>query len=251
MTQSTSKSKPSSYTLLSNNASPLERALEHSISLHLDEIAPPFPNLRDATTTPAVALPYLAADKMLTYWKSDDSIAVKRAQVSKAQIERKYSGTKYGLREALDAIGYGCEINSRDQNPELPAFTLDIVAWKNDSSPVNPELINQLLEKIDDIKSTRDTVELSLAFGVETEISLAGAKSPPTNVSYTDAPAVLWPMPEASASLGIAGGICPSITVNHLYADATIIPVVPTATAQVGAGSYSVSVAPISASATI
>lgn len=249
MSQSISESKLSSYSLLTDNASPLERALEHTLSKHLDQVAPPLPQLRNAHQTPESALPHLAADRMVTYWKKEDSVKIKRAQVANAQVERKKSGTKEGVGIALDAIGYGCEIKSRYESPDLPPYTLDVVAWKTDSSPVNKDLINQLILKLDDIKSTRDTIELSLVFGVETEVALGGAKAPSTNVSYTDAPAVLWPMPNADVAFGIAGGACPPISVNHLTVKATVIPDEPIASAAPAAGSYSLSVSPITARA--
>ncbi|EGQ8184676.1 phage tail protein I [Vibrio parahaemolyticus] len=249
LSQSTSESKPSSYSLLTDNASPLERALEHTLSKHLDQIAPPLPQLRSANQTPESALPHLAADRMVTYWKHEDSVEIKRSQVANAQIERKLSGTKEGLRIALDSIGYGCEIKSQYESPDLPPFTLDIVAWKSDSSPVNPELIVNLIEKLEDIKSTRDTIQLALTFGVETDVVLYGAKSPPTNVSYTDASAELWSMPYALAQLCVVGGACPPISINHLTVKASVIPDEPIATVATAAGSYSLSVSPITARA--
>ncbi|HCH5255482.1 TPA: phage tail protein I [Vibrio parahaemolyticus] len=249
MSHSISESKPSSYSLLTDNASPLERALEHTLSKHLDQIAPPLPQLRNANQTPESALPHLAADRMVTYWKNEDSVKIKRAQVASAQVERKLSGTKEGIRIALDAIGYGSEVKSRYENPDLPPYTLDVIAWKSDSSPVNKDLINQLIFKLDDIKSTRDTVGLTLTFGVETEIALSGAKAPPTNISYTDAPAELWPMPDALVLFCIAGGACPPISVNHLTVKASVIPDEPIATVATAAGSYSLSVSPITARA--
>ena len=245
MSQSTFESKPSSYSLLTDNASPLERALEHTLSKHLEQVAPPLPHLRNAHQTPESALPHLAADRMVTYWKKEDSSKIKRHQVASAQIERKKSGTREGVGIALDAIGYGCEIKSRYESPDLPPYTLDVVAWKTDSSSVNKELIENLILKLDDIKSTRDTIELSLLFGVETEIALSGAKSPPTNVSYTDAPAVLWPMPDADVAFGSVGGACLPISVNHLTVKATVIPDEPIASAAPAACSYSLSVSPI------
>ncbi|MBD1559505.1 phage tail protein I [Vibrio sp. S9_S30] len=249
MSQSTSESKPSSYSLLTDNASPLERALEHTLRKHLDQVAPPLPQLRNANQTPESALPYLAADRMVTYWKKEDSVKIKKAQVASAQVERKKSGTREGISDALNAIGYGSDVRNRYDLPELPPFTLDVIAWKEDASPVNSELIDQLIEKLDDIKSTRDTIELSLVFGVETKVALGGAKAPSTNVSYTDAPAVLWPMPDADFAFGIAGGACPPISVNHLTVKATVIPDEPIASAAPAAGSYSLSVSPITARA--
>lgn len=249
MSQSTSESKPSRYSLLTDNASPLERALEHTLSKHLEQVAPPLPQLRNAHQTPESVLPHLAADRMVTYWKKEDSTKIKRHQVASAQIERKKSGTKDGVEIALETIGYGCEIKSRYESPDLPPYTLDVVAWKIDSSPINKETIENLILKLDDIKSTRDTIELSLVFGVETEIALSGAKSPPTNVSYTDVPAVLWPMPDADVSFGIAGGVCPPISVNGLTVKATVIPDEPSATVAPAAGSYSLSISSITARA--
>lgn len=248
MSQSTSESKPRSYSLLTDNVSPLERALEHTLSQHLDQVAPPLPQLRNAHQTPEFALPHLAADRMVTYWKTEDSVKIKRAQVASAQVERKKSGTKEGIGIALGSIGYGCEIRSRYEIPDLPPFTLDIVAWKTDSSPVNTDLINQLILKLDDIKSTRDTIDLALAFGVETNVALCGATAPPTNIGYTDASATLWPMPDATSLFGISGGICSSISVNPLIAKAVITPAL-TATVSSTGGVSSLSVSLIRARA--
>ncbi|NGZ17563.1 phage tail protein I [Vibrio aestuarianus] len=236
MSQSTSESKPSSYSLLTDNASPLERALERTLSKHLDQVAPPLPQLRNAHQTPESALPHLAADRMVTYWKKEDSVKIKRSQVASAQVERKLSGTKDGVRIALDAIGYGCEIKSQYESPDLPPFTLDVVAWKTDSSPVNKDLINQLIGKLDDIKSTRDTVELSLVFGVSASFPVKAARAPSVSLLHSKAEAQLWEPINGRASVAVGLGCIPAVIIQPISAKAVLIPSLPEARLSFGSG---------------
>ena len=220
MSQSISESKPSSYSLLTDNASPLERALEHTLSKHLDQVAPPLPQLRNAHQTPESALPHLAADRMVTYWKKEDSVKIKRSQVASAQVERKKAGTKEGVRIALDAIGYGCQVNSRYESPELPPFTLDVIAWQHSKGTVNSELIDQLIDKLNENKSTRDTIELSLSYGVFSSWGMTASIPPAVNITPVDGKASLWPQENHTSDLGMAMALGVAVTVKHIYATA-------------------------------
>lgn len=224
MSQSTSESKPSSYSLLTDNASPLERALEHTLSKHLDQVTPPFPQLRNAKQTPESALSHLAADRMVTYWQEDDSLETKRAQVASAQSERRQSGTKEGIRIALGAIGYKCEIKSRYENPQLPPYMLEVIAWKVDSSPVSGEIITRVLTRLEEIKSTRDTVELALALNAYFSARVAMARAPSVSLLYSKAKADLWLQPDYQASVSAAIAYLPGVVVSNISAIAKVTP---------------------------
>lgn len=201
MSQLTSKSSPINYSLLTDNASPLEKSLEKTFSKLLNDINPPVPHLRFGMHTPTEVLPHLAAEKMVTYWHSTDSAEIKRRQIANAQKERRLSGTKQGLRTALDSIGYSCEITTKRDNSDLPPFAIDIVAWKVDSTPVNGEVINQLIHKLSDIKSERDSFELALTFGVSVSFELKAARAPSVSVSKVGVKAKLWEQPNYRAGI--------------------------------------------------
>jgi phage tail P2-like protein len=252
LSQSTLPSALKTYSVLPDNRSPLERGLELALSEQLYAIKQPYPELLNAAKAPINIVTYLASERQLPVWDSTDPESTQRKLTGNAWQVRRLSGTRSGLKMALESLDFLSEVKPwYQQVPQAAPYHLSIIAWEKGNKPVNVSNVHKLLAYINDSKSERDVIELSLMFGVETQLSLAGAAAPPTNVNKKLASAALWPMPAASISVAVGGGISPGINIQPLNLLA-IVPVI-SGYAQVGitaaAGHYSISVSAISASA--
>lgn len=242
------------YSVLPDNRSALERALELSLSQQLYAIPHLYPQLLDAWHTDIDVVPYLAAERQLPVWDVTDPEHVKRNLAGNAWQVRRLSGTRAGLKMALDSFDFLSEINPwHKQIPPAEPYSLEIIAWEKGNKPVNVDNAKKLLVYIDDIQSERDQVELSLMFGVETGLGLAGARAPTTNVKDTSGMAGLWPMPDANLSLSVAAAVPPSVNIQPLNLQA-VVPVIK-GYSQLGitavAAHYSFTVSAVSAKAVL
>ncbi|WP_330149509.1 phage tail protein I [Shewanella xiamenensis] len=254
MSQSTLPSALKTYSVLPDNRSALERGLELALSEELYAVPQPYPQLLDARYTQPNMLPYLAAERQLPVWDSADPEYIKRNLTGNAWQVRRLSGTRAGLKMALESLDFLSEITPwYQQVPQAAPYNLAVLAWEKGNKPVNVANVHRLLAYINDSKSERDVIELSLMFGVETQLGLAGAIAPATNVTESNCTAGLWPMPNATVSLAIGGGALPGINIKPLSLLA-ITPVV-SGYAQLGittvAGHYSITVSAVNANAVI
>lgn len=168
MSQSTSESNTNShYSLLTDNASPMERALEHAFKTMLERIAPPIPELNDAEKAPTKLLPYLAAERMVQEWSSDDTPENKRKTIgNQKQVFRK-AGTMAGIKLAVSGIGGETDIQRWYEYAGDP-YHMKARVWIN--KPINLDTINRLSHRVNNAKSERDTVLLSV--GAKTDAHL-------------------------------------------------------------------------------
>lgn len=254
MSQSKLPSALKTYSVLPDNRSPLERALELALSETLYSIDHPYPELLDAQKAPKEAVSTLAAEKQVPIWDTEDTEQVKRNLAGNAWKIRQLSGTKAGLALALESFEFLSEIKSwYQQVPRREPYSLDIVAWERGNKPVNVANAKKLLAYIEDTKSERDNIELSLMFGVETSFGLAGARAPSISVKKAEAGANLWPMPRASVSLSFAAAIPPAVNIQPINLRA-IVPVIKSY-GRLGvaalADHYSLTISPVSAKAII
>ncbi len=214
------------YSVLPDNRSPLERSMELSFSQQIYGIGNPYPHLLDAQKTAFEIVPYIASEFQLSVWDTSDTEPVKRNLAGHAWQVRKMSGTRAGLKLALESFDFQSQIKPwYQQQPQGQPYSLEIVAWEKGNKPVNVANVKKLLAYIEDTKSERDQIELSLMFGVETSMGIAGAIAPVTNTQETSGYAQLWPMPEAQVALFVSGAIVPGMSINTVAASA-VIPVV-------------------------
>lgn len=226
MSQSTLPSTLKAYSVLPDNRSPLERALELALSKALFSIDHPYPELLDAQKTPKESIATLASEKQVPIWDTDDTEKVKRNLAGNSWKVRQLSGTKAGISLALKSFEFLSEIKPwYQQSPMREPYSLDIIAWEKGNKPVNVANAKKLMAYIEDTKSERDNIELSLMFGVETTLGLTGARAPSTNVKEAEASGDLWPMPKASMSLSVSAAIPPAVTVQPLNLLA-VVPVI-------------------------
>lgn len=106
MSQSTLPSALKTYSVLPDNRSALERALELSLTQQMYAVDHPYPQLLDAWHTSIDVVPYLAAERQLPVWDTADSEHVKRSLAGNAWQIRQLSGTRAGLNMALESFDF-------------------------------------------------------------------------------------------------------------------------------------------------
>lgn len=223
MSQSKLPSALKTYSVLPDNQSGLERALEISLSAQVYGIDNPYPQLLDARNTSNAVVPYLAAERQLPVWDVSDADHVKRSLAGNAWQVRRLSGTRAGLKLALDSFDFMSELKAwHQQDPVGEPYSLEIIAWEKGNKPINVDNVHKLIAYIDDTKSERDNIELSLVFGVETSIGMAGAIAPAINSKRTDSGASIWPMPDAVFNCAIAGAASAGTSINQVNAKAVV-----------------------------
>ncbi|WP_299492952.1 phage tail protein I [uncultured Shewanella sp.] len=210
------------HSVLPDNRSTLERALELALAQQLYGLDNPFPHLLAAEKTSTEHLPYLAAERQLTVWDENDEVHIKQNLVSQAWEVKRLGGTRGGLKKALASLDFDSDITPwyRLQTDSARPYFLDIVAWEKGNKALDVSKLHKLQSYIQDNKSERDEISLSLMFGVETQLGLAAAAAPATNVVATESMATMWPMPHLAAKLMLGGGAIPPTNMTYVSAQA-------------------------------
>lgn len=170
MSQSISESNTSNYSLLGDNASPLEIALERVLSNALNDICPPIPELRNANKTPEHLLPYLALEKQVPEWESSDSAEQKRQTVKNQLQVYKTQGTRHGIMLALAGLGGRADIRPWYAYGGKP-YQMQINYWITSLPPV--DLFNRIDARISDAKSERDDYECNVGLSGTLDVNVA------------------------------------------------------------------------------
>lgn len=178
MTMSSLPSLHQTFSVLPDNRSPLERALERSFSEQLFSIALPQPDLFNADQIPDYLLPYLGAENLVTDWSADD-VEIQRKAAKNQPLVYRQAGTRAGIALALDSAGYDSQVIPwHEMSPIGEPYHFEVIGWKQKNLPVDPDAVNRLIENVNQAKSERDTCEIILAFGVESGIGFSGVYQP-------------------------------------------------------------------------
>ncbi|HFQ5115484.1 TPA: phage tail protein I [Vibrio vulnificus] len=201
MSQSISPSRQFEFTLFTDNASPLERALERAFTRTLEGISPPVPELLHADATPESVLPYLAAERQVPDWSPTDSPVVKRATVQQQKSVFRLCGTISGLDLAVSSLGGESDIKKWYEYEGAP-FGLKIISWVKE--PPTPETLARVALRLESAKSERDSFSLAVGFKASGSVYVGGA--------VVSAPRVLvgpWvpPIIEASGAQYVGGAV--------------------------------------------
>lgn len=149
------------YSLLPENATPLERAFERAFADLLDEIDAPFPELLDPQQTPVEFLSYLGADCGVSEWNATAPETEKRATVAAAWPTKRLAGTRRALELAVRSLGLEPEVIAwHKADPQGNPYHLHVAAVNNDALGGNAQ--NRLERRLEEAKAERDVLTLEI-----------------------------------------------------------------------------------------
>lgn len=153
----------SGHPLLPPNQTPLEAAFIHAFdslfNLHPERYQP----LHDAQHTPLLSV--LANDRGVRHWDPDAAEAIKRQHVGSAWAVRALSGTRTGIRHAIESHGFTARFA-----PATP-YHIHVTAVHNGMDTVTPTTLATLHSRLEEASNARDSVSLSLAIPTRSAIT--------------------------------------------------------------------------------
>ncbi|WP_018691316.1 phage tail protein I [Algicola sagamiensis] len=172
------------YSVLPDNHSPLERAIELAFYDMLQDDKHPYPRLLSPQQTATRLLPYLAQDRGGLLWEDGLNEEVMRERIAIAWALPRIAGTKRSIRWIFDAFGYFVHmIPWYEMKPEGRPFHCELIAWSKQNEPLQSaeaakHIHQQLFQHIQEIKSERDVFELNFALGASSVLHVAGSCHP-------------------------------------------------------------------------
>lgn len=159
----------STDSILPDNRTPFEKALEQTLAKHLKQLECPYPDLWNPQTTPRHLLPYLAHAKGVPDW-GDDSEVAKRDTVQNIWPVQRQAGTRAAIKRAVDALGFDAEVKQGDA-----PYHLAIDLWREDVGTLEPDILARAHRRINYAKAERDVIGLRLNASASGEINTAMA----------------------------------------------------------------------------
>ncbi|WP_346338836.1 phage tail protein I [Vibrio parahaemolyticus] len=207
-------------TLLPDNRTTFERSYEEG-SKALVKSEDKLATINDPMTTTQELLPLMAAERGVNDWFFSDSEAEKRAITNVSYSVHQASGTNAGIAQALDAVDYTAQITHWKQVDGGLPYTVYVLAWGKSNQTVTQERANRLIERLNHVKSERDTIELALAFGVSQSFEIKAASAPSVSIQHANAKADIWQLDvKGSAALGM--GHATPITIHPMTVKAEL-----------------------------
>lgn len=164
-------------TILPDNATALEGALERVLSYRLNGIASPFPSLWRPTEVDPGALPWLAEAVGVSEWNAAASDEEKRASVAAQWPNARQGGMGVALQRAIDPLGLGVRLKPWFESGGAPySFTIELVLG---SHQLDSSLLARCEDRLQSVKSERDSY--SVAIVIE---SAGGATSSAVPAAY-------------------------------------------------------------------
>jgi len=153
----------SDQSVLPNNSSLLEQGIEKGFRELLYSSGNPYPALLNPNTTPERLVPYVAQDRGVDDWYSEDSIANKRKLASNIWAVRRRAGTRAGIKESVLSLGLEAEF----VNKEAYRFGLIVRATEE---PTLSDTIGRIAARVEKAKSERSEFDITLA--MESQIGM-------------------------------------------------------------------------------
>jgi hypothetical protein len=157
----------STLSILPDNRTLLERALEQTICQSLLELDSVYPELWDPYKTPDHLLPYLAQAKGVPDW-GEDTPKAKQDTVANIWPVQRQAGTRKAVKQAVDALGFDASV-SRGGAP----FHLKVDLWREDVGTLEADIIARARRRIGYVKSERDVINLTLNASSEVDLYIA------------------------------------------------------------------------------
>ncbi|MEZ8201689.1 phage tail protein [Vibrio splendidus] len=163
-----------------DNAQPLEKAIRLAFRDSLHDLTPPYPKLLNALDTPVQFLPALAGERGVVDWYDTDDEGFKRETTDGSYRLLMKSGTRYGIRSSLNALGFDSTISKG-----IKPYTLEVEAYLQDK-PLTDESSQRVDARVGTYKSERDDVSVNISrqstgevyVGVTTEIGITMTSEP-------------------------------------------------------------------------
>jgi phage tail P2-like protein len=152
----------SSISLLPDNATPLEMALERTIAKMLSDIPSPFPSLWRPDDVSPAHLPWLADALGVTEWDASAPDAEKRETVKNYWGNQRQAGMSVALRRAVEPLGFGVYVAPWYESGGEPYhFRVELTLGDNNLDSL---LLNRVESRLDESKSERDVLSVAVVF---------------------------------------------------------------------------------------
>lgn len=151
----------SAISILPDNRTTLETALETTLAKHLERIESPYPTLWNPSGIKAEMLPYLAHAKGVPDW-GDDTDSAKRDTVANIWPVQRQAGTRAAVKQAVDALGFDADVRRGES-----AYQLQVDLWRDDVGTIEPDIIARAKRRIEYVKSERDDIGVTLNASAE------------------------------------------------------------------------------------
>jgi phage tail P2-like protein len=154
--------------ILPDNSTALERALEHAVATALARKQSVFPNLWNPNTVPTHLLPWLAEAMGVLEWDSAAPQAEQRATLANVWQQYRHGGQRRGINKAIEPLGFNAELRPWHTTAGTP-YSLLAVCWSHDRA-LTSSILNRLQARIAIAKSERDTVQVIMGRELNNEL---------------------------------------------------------------------------------
>ncbi len=144
--------------LLPDNRTTLETALEHTLVNHLHSIPSPYPNLWSPDNISTDLLSYLALAKGVQDWDEQDNEQAKRQTVKTIWPVQRTAGTLRAIRQAVESLDLGAEVVPGYQDDGTPYHLL--VKFRSNQNFTGNDVTARVAERVKTAISERDTFSL-------------------------------------------------------------------------------------------
>lgn len=156
--------KPDDRSLLPDNSTPFEEAFEQAAA-DLMKSDNHYEWLTDPMATSSELLDIMAKEAGVVDWFNSDLESDKRLSIFKATVIHQLSGTRTGVKEALEALGCQATVT---RSPDI-SYHINIENLVTDKV-LTDELLNRLYERVRNTKSERDTFSLTIGRFLEGKV---------------------------------------------------------------------------------
>ncbi|EKO3497129.1 phage tail protein [Vibrio fluvialis] len=135
----------------------IEEALEYAWDQVLAHQENPYPDLKNPELTPDEFVVLLAAERGVADWQPGDSETQQRKTTANAFAIHSKAGTRYGLKGALEALGFTSSVVRGEQPYSIS------VEGRLDEQPLTAEISQRINSRVMTYKSERDTSNITLS----------------------------------------------------------------------------------------
>lgn len=169
--------------LLSPNATALERALEILAATRLDGIGVPLREEWSAQNCPEDHLPWLAWGLSIDQWSADWPLHIRRARVASAIDIQRRKGTPKSVIDVVNSFGGSVKVREwfeMDPPGDPHTFSLSVSLSGQGSQAPTPEFIDSVISEVSRTKPVRSHFDFTVAVATSAAIGLRAVARPIT-----------------------------------------------------------------------